>query len=433
MDRRGDVYSYGVLLYELLTGVYPFAGESFAELAGSHLFQPPEEFAETDPQGRLPGGLRQAVLRALEKAPEDRYPSAAEFAAALAPFRDPRAALREEFDRTVEIVTTAMPKPAERKRPGSTQDRLNAEFGVRKASAGDSEASEALKGQTVVAAPARSLAGSVRRIERLIARGRARPAARALERAVAIYGQTPELAELRPAVERLAAAGGRLPGPLVLVAGGLAVAAAAAVAVWWWLGRPPLAEEPPAERAAVAAARLTVPAAPGWDPAAVTGSPLLPGAGEIEPPAAEPLPEPAGPVIEAPPTEPEAPPGPLEPAEPTPETAAEPVPEELQLVVTQQLFEPGVGVVPPVLLTLPRPRLPDDARRIKDELTVVVKVLVDETGKVSRALIASGPSFRRHYRDAALAAAEGASFRPARKGDVVGRMWTEVHVTFRPE
>ena len=101
--------------------------------------------------------------------------------------------------------------------------------------------------------------------------------------------------------------------------------------------------------------------------------------------------------------------------------------------MTQEIFELTVGVVPPVLVELPRPSVPTGGRKLREELTVVVKVLVDETGGVSRALIASGPSFRKNYREAALAAAEKARFRPARRGNTLGRMWTEVRVTFQPE
>ena len=89
VDRRSDIYSFGVMLYELLTGVYPLHGNNFAELAGSHLFHPPKDFAETDPDGRLPDGLRQAVLRAMAKVPEDRFATAAELADELHKYRDP--------------------------------------------------------------------------------------------------------------------------------------------------------------------------------------------------------------------------------------------------------------------------------------------------------------------------------------------------------
>jgi len=101
--------------------------------------------------------------------------------------------------------------------------------------------------------------------------------------------------------------------------------------------------------------------------------------------------------------------------------------------VTREVFELGIGVVPPILVSLPPPKAPSGGRKLKEELTVVVNVLVDENGAVTQAEIASGPSFRRKYRDAALEAAQMARFQPAQSGNTVGRMWTEVRVTFKPE
>ena len=89
--------------------------------------------------------------------------------------------------------------------------------------------------------------------------------------------------------------------------------------------------------------------------------------------------------------------------------------------------------MPPVLVELPPPSVPAGGRKLREQLTVVVRVLVEADGTVGRALIASGPSFRRKYRDAAVAAAEKARFQPAKRGDTIGRMWTEVRVVFEPE
>ena len=75
LDGRSDLYSMGVILYELLTGVRPFAGESPAEMLRGHLFQPPLPFSESDPKGVVPPELRAVVLKALEKKRDDRYTS----------------------------------------------------------------------------------------------------------------------------------------------------------------------------------------------------------------------------------------------------------------------------------------------------------------------------------------------------------------------
>jgi tRNA A-37 threonylcarbamoyl transferase component Bud32 len=84
IDARSDLYSFGIVLYELLTGRYPIAGEETAQILSAHLFKEPLPFAVSDPQGRLPEELRQVVLRSLRKKPEERQASAEELAAGIA-------------------------------------------------------------------------------------------------------------------------------------------------------------------------------------------------------------------------------------------------------------------------------------------------------------------------------------------------------------
>ena len=96
-------------------------------------------------------------------------------------------------------------------------------------------------------------------------------------------------------------------------------------------------------------------------------------------------------------------------------------------------LQPGVGVVPPVLLRLPEPQIPPDARAPKEDVVYSVRVYVDEFGKVISAQIASGPTFKRRLRDAAVETAKLATFQPASKDNVTGRMWTEVQIVFKPE
>ncbi len=88
MDHRSDLYSFGVVFYELLTGQCPVAGHDPASYMAGHLFRPPLDFAESDPRGTLPAELRGIVLRALAKTADERFASAAELADALAPFAE---------------------------------------------------------------------------------------------------------------------------------------------------------------------------------------------------------------------------------------------------------------------------------------------------------------------------------------------------------
>jgi len=83
IDARSDLYSFGVVLYELVTGAKPITGTSFGSYAIAHQSTPPRSFADTDPQGLVPENLRRVILKALEKARERRHQNATEFAAAL--------------------------------------------------------------------------------------------------------------------------------------------------------------------------------------------------------------------------------------------------------------------------------------------------------------------------------------------------------------
>ena len=69
-----DVYSLGVVLYELLTGLRPFDGPEPAAVALQRLRQDPRPPSAVAPE--VPGDLDRLVLRAMERRPDDRYPSA---------------------------------------------------------------------------------------------------------------------------------------------------------------------------------------------------------------------------------------------------------------------------------------------------------------------------------------------------------------------
>ena len=76
VDESSDLYSTGIVLYELLTGTVPFTGETPVEIAMKHLSQTPEAPSARRPE--IPHDLDLVVLRALAKEPADRYRSAAE-------------------------------------------------------------------------------------------------------------------------------------------------------------------------------------------------------------------------------------------------------------------------------------------------------------------------------------------------------------------
>jgi serine/threonine-protein kinase len=86
VDGRSDLYSVGVLLYELLTGRVPFDAESPVSIAVRHVSEPPVPPSELNPA--VPPALEAVTLRALAKAPEDRFQDADAFIAALQAARD---------------------------------------------------------------------------------------------------------------------------------------------------------------------------------------------------------------------------------------------------------------------------------------------------------------------------------------------------------
>ncbi|NBC31773.1 MAG: protein kinase [Alphaproteobacteria bacterium] len=80
LDRRSDIFSTGVILYELLTGQKPFPGKSITEVMYAVLNQPPRDPVDFNEDL---GPLAPVVLKALARQPEDRFQTAAAFFSAL--------------------------------------------------------------------------------------------------------------------------------------------------------------------------------------------------------------------------------------------------------------------------------------------------------------------------------------------------------------
>jgi hypothetical protein len=87
VDARADIYSLGVILYQLLTGQVPIPAETMGELFEALFTRPTKPPRSHRPD--LAPALDAVIMRCLAKTPDERYATAGELAAALAPFADP--------------------------------------------------------------------------------------------------------------------------------------------------------------------------------------------------------------------------------------------------------------------------------------------------------------------------------------------------------
>ena len=84
-DAKSDIYSVGAMMYEMLTGRKPFDSDNPVAIAVMHMHDIPERPRAINPD--IPDGLEEIVLRAMEKAPEDRYQTTAEMISDIEAFK----------------------------------------------------------------------------------------------------------------------------------------------------------------------------------------------------------------------------------------------------------------------------------------------------------------------------------------------------------
>jgi TonB family protein len=419
IDERADLYSLGVVLYELLTGRSPFKGHDPQSWMAGHLFGTPLDFAESDPEGRVPEDLRALLLRALARKPEERVASAADFAAALEAVQARYPLTGDElgplFEPEEQAPVAPVPVPVPVPVPAAEPEPEP-----------DAEVTDSL----YLVPPSRGLADE--------------------EGSPWDAIEAPAGAPGRPLSRKTSFLPAALPIGVMLV-----------LALFMFLkGRPAwnpqINEPPPAPPLPAAAAPVPPPVpAPAIEESIVprpdrSDRSVRSDRSDIEPTRAE----------EAPPPAPRAAPRIREPRAtarrpaPKPEPKPErPLPSRPSLPATRpapvrraasvargpmhqgDLIQPGPGVSVPVPLSMPRFSYPAAARgRGVGEVDVRLDLLVDERGRVVDAVVREGEpaglGAPLGIDAAALAAARKVTFQPATRNDIPGKMWTEMIFSF---
>ena len=104
VEATSDIYSTGVVLYEMLTGRVPFVGDTPVAVAMQHVQDPPPPITDFAPE--TPPAVVAVVMKALEKNPKNRFQSAREMADALMKAKDGK------LDPAAVVLESSGPRPA---------------------------------------------------------------------------------------------------------------------------------------------------------------------------------------------------------------------------------------------------------------------------------------------------------------------------------
>jgi serine/threonine-protein kinase len=121
LDARSDIYSLGVMMFEMLTGKMPLQAEthSFGAWYRAHHSQSPRSFTAANPSLKIPKALENLVMSCLEKSPKDRPQSASEVLRGLEPLEQRYSASRNISDRISGVLPKKLDslEPADKKLP----------------------------------------------------------------------------------------------------------------------------------------------------------------------------------------------------------------------------------------------------------------------------------------------------------------------------
>ncbi|HET9228468.1 MAG TPA: TonB family protein [Thermoanaerobaculia bacterium] len=388
LDARSDIYSFGVVLYELLTGKCPVSGKDPASYMAGHIMRPPMPFEESDPRGRVPAELRAAVLRALAKKPEERFESSEDFIWALTLLQDRFPLTGRELEQLFTASLPAFTRPLPLPTPGSTQDKLDREFLM----TGTPEAT-----RLHLVEPAQETRRSTD-LDDTLPMGSAREK-KETSLLDATWLSVPRRVEPPPVtVEEPPRSGWKkIAAAAVLLAG-------AAAGGFLWLSRKPAPEPEP-----VPEVRIPAPATvPASFPAA-----------ESPTPTPELIPTPAPP-----------PAAPRKIKEVAPEDAVVVGEAPLPMRRGDLILRGLPNVIEPEPLDFPAYSYPAGARGSGKEARVRVRVLVDEEGRVIEANLREGDGSGLGFNEVALETARKTPFHPGTRDDIPGRMWTELIFEF---
>ncbi len=449
VDARGDLYSFGVVLYELLTGRCPIAGKDPFSLMVGHLSTPPVPFAESDPEGRVPGEVREIVLSTLAKKPEERIASADELARRLASLQDPLADDRGEYldrvlqrahQKTAVVILPPPPPPAPVAEPETVEEPplptpVAALALVELPPMEPPPAPPPLSEPPRVAEPARDPRSAGPQWDQLDMAAFATQALR-VDPVIPSEATRRTLLEPLPAPTTPAAAAAPIvaspAGPStsrpILIGVGAGVLAALLIGAGWWLGgshRPAPAPAPDAATPDASTPETTAAPSPAPPPTVEVKPESSPRREKArrpeEAPAGAPVSRPAERRAER------------KAAAEEPALAAKGLDAEVPPPSPPgrgRLITGGPGVESAEVTALGAVVYPERARGTGRKVTIKVAVLVDENGNVAEVRIKEGDPSGLGFNEAARDAARRTRFLPATQDGVPGKSWTDLNFEF---